>query len=384
MQTIRELIDRLVGFDTVSHHSNLALIEYVQHYLHHYGIESHLVPDNSGKKANLYATIGPAVDGGFALSGHTDVVPVDGQAWSHDPFTVVEKNNRLYGRGTSDMKSFIAIALAKVPQLVKQPLSRPLHIALSYDEEIGCHGAPALVDAMGRYLPAIQGVIVGEPTSMEVATIHKGVRYHRTQITGLAAHSSKTNLGVSANFTAAKLITFLDQVAEALAQSPQRELSGLEPPHSTISIGTLHGGIAPNIIPEQCEFVWDLRNVPKDDPQQILQRYQTYSDQLAQVMQQKSSQCGITTEVIANAPSLNRSADKTSEQVCCHLLNTDKTIAVSYGTEAGIFQAQGYSTVVCGPGSIDQAHTPDEYITWEQIHRCDQFIDALVQQQLIH
>jgi acetylornithine deacetylase len=256
---VRELLDQLVAFPTVSRDSNLPLIHFVQDYLKQHGIASTLVPNDEGTKSNLYATIGPSVPGGVVLSGHTDVVPIDGQSWHSDPFTVTEKDGRLYGRGTCDMKAFIATALALVPEM--QTLKKPIHLALSYDEEVGCVGAPRMIEQLKTNIPTPSAVIVGEPTNLQVVTAHKGIVANRTTITGHEAHSSQTHTGVSAVMTAARLVTYLDDMAQTLQANTPSD-TGFDPACTTVHVGTIAGGTAINIISRHCEFVWDLRNIP--------------------------------------------------------------------------------------------------------------------------
>ena len=379
MSNIKNILAKLISFDTVSRHSNLALIDYVQSYLADLGIESRLVPNQEQTKTNLYATIGPNVAGGIILSGHTDVVPVDGQDWHTDPFTLVEKDQKYFGRGSCDMKGFLAICLAAVPAMLEANLKRPIHLCFSYDEEIGCVGAVDLVAEIAVNLPPVEAVFVGEPTSMQVANLHKSVNSMLTKITGVEAHSSKLNLGVSANFAAAKLINFLSDALDEYRANPQTDLTSLEPNYSTLNIGTIQGGNATNIIPKFCEFSTDLRTVPKDDPDICVHSYKQYTQKIAAQMQAQNPICSIEVIDKAAAPGLAPEENGVAENLALQWSANQQAIAVAYGTEAGLFQKAGYSTIVCGPGSIDQAHKPNEFIEIAQLEKCAVFIEKLIQ-----
>lgn len=371
------MIARLVGFDTVSRRSNMALIDWVRGYLTGHGVESRLVPSADGSKANLYATIGPAVEGGVVLSAHTDVVPVDSQPWDTDPFTVVERDGRLYGRGTADMKSFPAVALALLPEMQAAGLKRPVHLALSYDEEIGCIGAPFMIERIVAELPRPHAVIVGEPTSMRVVLGHKGCYVLRTVVTGHEVHSSQIDRGVSAVMVAARLIQGIaGMVAEnAAAADPA---SPFDPPFTTLHVGTIQGGTATNITARHCEFVWDIRPVAGDDWRLHRQRFEALCDRVREEIRQIAPACDIRTELVAGAPGLMPEPDGAAAQLCHALTGRNDTAFVSYGAEAGQFQEAGLSTVMCGPGSIDQAHQPNEYIEIAQVAACERFLRELV------
>lgn len=373
-----DMITRLVGFDTVSHNSNLDLIHYVRDYLAGHGVQSHLVASADGKKANLFATVGPDVEGGIVLSGHTDVVPVDGQPWDTNPFEIVQKDGRLYGRGTCDMKSFLAIALAMVPDMQARNLQRPVHFALSYDEEIGCVGAPAMIDRMRIDIPKPSAVIIGEPTSMRPVMAHKGLAVLRTTVVGHEAHSSQIQRGVSAVMTAAKLITFLGAVTDENKAAAKLD-SLFVPPFSTLHVGVVHGGTAVNIISRECSFMWDVRVLPGETLQRYLEPFLAYCDSLLPDMLAIAPNASITTEVMADAPPL---ADRGGEAQAIALRLSGHTCCgvVPYGTEGGQFQNAGFSVVICGPGSIDQAHQPNEYIDITQIDACEVFLEKLLSQ----
>ena len=373
-----EMIEKLVGFPTVSRDSNLDLIEFVRSYLAEHGVESRVVPNPEGTKANLYATVGPRAPGGVVLSGHTDVVPVDGQPWDTDPFTVTERGGRLYGRGTCDMKSFSACGLALVPEMVEAGLGRPIHFALSYDEEVGCRGAPSMIAELVEHLPAPRAVIVGEPTDMRLVNAHKGMNGYETVVTGHEAHSSQTHRGVSAVMTAARLICFIDGMAHECASRPKPE-SGFMPPWTTIHVGMVSGGTAANIISRECRFVWDLRNVPDDDPQAYLDRFEAYCrDEILPEMRRVASEADIVTTERFGSPGLRAEPGSAADQLVRALTGDNDTGVVSYGTEAGQFQEAGFSTIVCGPGSIDQAHQPNEYIERSQVDLCLSTLRRLV------
>ena len=373
-----DMIARLVAFDTVSRNSNLELIHFVRDTLSRHGVDSQLVPSPDGRKANLFATVGPMAEGGVVLSGHTDVVPVDGQPWDTDPFEVTRKDGRLYGRGTCDMKSFIAIALAKVPDMLRAGLRRPIHLALSHDEEVGCQGAPAMIERMAAELPKPSAVVIGEPTSMRPIMAHKGLAILRTTVTGHEAHSSQIQRGVSAVMTAAKLIGRLESMtAENRRNADPASL--FVPPFSTLHAGVVHGGTAVNIISRECSFMWDVRVLPGETLSAYLDPFKRYCEELLVDMRRVAPEADIVTEVLADAPPL---ADEGGEaQALAKRLSGHRCCGVvPYGTEGGQFQRAGFSVVVCGPGSIDQAHQPNEYIDVEQIGACETFIDGVIGQ----
>lgn len=371
------MIARLVGFDTVSRRSNMALIDWVRDYLAGYGVESRLVPSPDGAKANLFATIGPMTEGGVVLSAHTDVVPVDGQPWDTDPFTLVERDGRLYGRGTADMKSFPAVALALLPDILEAGLKRPLHLALSYDEEVGCIGAPAMIARIADELPRPSAVIVGEPTSMGVVLAHKGCYVLRTTVTGHEVHSSQIDRGVSAVMTAARLVNLVGDMAAENAAAAE-PACGFDPPFTTLQVGTIEGGTAANITARHCSFVWDIRPLPGDDWTRYRDRFEAECERLRAVMRRISPDCDIRTEQLAGVPGLAPEPDGPAAQLCHALTGRNDTGMVSFAAEAGQFQEAGLSTVLCGPGSIDQAHQPNEYIDVAQVTACEGFLRDLV------
>lgn len=370
------MIRRLVGYDTVSARSNLALIEDVREYLKGHGIVARLVPNSDGTKANLYATIGPDAPGGIVLSGHTDVVPVEGQKWSSDPFTLAERGGRLYGRGAADMKSFIAIALALVPAFKARPLKRPIHLFLSYDEEVGCFGAPHLLRLLGTELPKPALAIIGEPTSMRVVNAHKGVAAQATTIIGREAHSSAPQLGISAIAQMGRFIGFLDRLARELeAEGDSCAMPGLDfdPPWTTLNLGMIQGGTALNIIARECRLAWEFRPLPGADVEDILARVERFVDaELRPALRLMGGD--IVTERLCNVPALRPEANGLAETLALRLTGQNRTITAAFGSESGQFQDAGISAVMCGPGDIAQAHKPDEFIAIDQLAACETFL----------
>ncbi|MEM9196451.1 MAG: acetylornithine deacetylase [Pseudomonadota bacterium] len=381
----REMLAQLVAFPTVSRDSNLELVAFVERYLDGLGVASHRVPSADGKKANLYAMVGPAVPGGVVLSGHTDVVPVDGQDWSRDPWTLIEEDGKLYGRGAVDMKGFVALVLAAVPRMQSAGLSRPIQIALSYDEEVGHLGVGDMIAEMQAHLPPAGAVFVGEPSMMQVVTQHKAGLGLRTHVRGYEVHSSRVHVGVSAITQAAKLITWhADRLAEnlAAARALGEDAPGalFDPPCTTLHNGIIKGGTAGNITAKDCRFVSDIRVLPTEDPQVWLDRYQAYCAEIASQMQAVHPDTGIDVHAPFNAPGLRHETGGAAEALARQLTGDNAPHAVSYGTEAGNFQRSGYSVCVIGPGSIHQAHQPDEYITTAQFEAGAAFIDRLIAQ----
>lgn len=371
-------ITRLVGFDTTSRLSNLELIDCIADYLAQHGVASDRIFDESGRKANLYATIGPADVGGIVLSGHTDVVPVDGQAWSSDPFTVIERDGKLFGRGTSDMKSFIALCLALLPEMLAKPLSVPLHFAFSYDEEVGCLGVHGIVDFIKRGGPSPRLAIIGEPTDMQVVNAHKSVCACNTMVHGLEAHSSATHQGVNAIQVAAELIAEMNRL-QVEYQKPEHQDARFQPPYTTITVGEIHGGTARNILAKDCKVIWDIRSVKPEHDQAILQAVQRYgAETLEPAMKRIHAGAKVDTQMVAYVPPFLPMGSNPAETVALKLAGQNQTHAVSYGTEAGIFQVGGVPAVVCGPGNIREAHKPDEYIELSQVAEGEAFLRRLI------
>ena len=378
MTTTHELLARLIAFPTVSRDSNLALIDFVSDYLASHGIAARLVRDESGRKANLHATIGPAEVPGVILSGHSDVVPVEGQAWSSDPFTLTPRAGRLYGRGSCDMKGFIAAVLALVPKAVKAPLKRPLHIALSYDEEVGCLGVRRLLDLLAGLPVKPAFCIIGEPTELQVVVAHKGKVAAEVRAKGRAAHSSLAPDGVNAIHLASDMIQAIRHLqAEVMAgqQDPDYAV-----PFTTLHVGTIQGGTALNIVPDACRFAFEIRNLPHDDPQALLQRLRLQAEALTTTARQKAPEAGIEIVVTNDYPALDTGPEEEIVAFVQALTGGNSLGKISFGTEGGLFQSRlGVPTVICGPGSIEQAHKPDEYVSAEQLARCDLFLAALLE-----
>jgi acetylornithine deacetylase len=374
-----EELTRLVAFDTTSRRSNLELITYVETLLQPLGFRLKRVANADGSKANLLASVGPDVEGGVVLSGHTDVVPVDGQAWTSDPFVVTRRGDRLYGRGTADMKSFIALALATAPDLAAADLKRPAHFAFTYDEEIGCLGAPALIAEIAASTPRPAAVIVGEPTNMEAVNGHKGIASFRVTVTGHEAHSSLTHLGVSANMAAIKLMGRLVELSERLARGAD-PASPFTPKGASLTVGLVNGGTAVNILARECVFAFDLRTPPDLKPLEILKDFFAEADAMDAALKARFPDAGVRIETRSLTPGLQPAPDNPAEVLARRLAGDNgPPRAASYAAEAGQFQEAGYAVVICGPGSIDQAHQPDEFIEISQIERGAAFMTRLVE-----
>lgn len=370
-------LERLVRFETLSSRPNLDMIDYVRDYLAGYGLEAHVSHDETGTRANIHAWVGPAVDGGVVLNGHTDVVPVDGQDWSSDPFALTLRDGRLYARGAVDMKGFLACMLASVPAWQAKPLVRPVQISMCYDEENGGFGAPVLVGHMARTAPRPAVAIVGEPTMMKVVAGHKGGLELRTEITGLEGHASDPRRGANAIFCASRIIALLDDIGRELAAAP-RAGSPYDPPYTTISVGTVHGGAARNIIAGSCHFDWEIRPVPGDDADAIVARVEDFARRkLLPQMRAVAPRAEISTVIEARVPPLDQASAGDAAQLVCELTGLNERGVVPFGTDAGHFCNAGISTVVFGPGSIEQAHKPDEYIELSQLDACMRFMDRL-------
>jgi acetylornithine deacetylase len=374
-----EALARLVAFDTTSRSSNLELIAHVEALLAELGVSSRRIANADGSKANLLASIGPAVAGGVVLSGHTDVVPVDGQPWTSDPFVLTPRGDKLYGRGTCDMKGFLALALAAAPDFAAGGLKRPVHLAFSYDEEIGCLGAPDLIAEIAASVPRPSAVIVGEPTGMEAVSAHKGIAAFRVVVSGKEAHSSQTHLGVSANMAAVKLMGSLSALAEKLEREADPD-SPFTPKWPTLTIGLINGGTALNILARECVFVFDLRTPPGLDPYAILADFFAETEALDAEMKARFEGAGVVVERRSRTPAFALEPGGAAEAFARRLAGDNgPTRAVPYAAEAGQFQEAGYSVVICGPGSIDQAHQPDEYVEVSQMQRGAAFMVRLVE-----
>jgi acetylornithine deacetylase len=375
----RPILERLIAFDTTSNLSNLALIDWVEAYLAERGVAARRIARADGRKSNLLASVGPTAEGGVVLSGHTDVVPVEGQAWSSDPFRLDERDGRLYGRGTCDMKGFLALALAAVDDLQAAPLQRPAHLAFSYDEEIGCFGAPAMIQAIVRDLPRPALCIVGEPTSLEVVSAGKGIAVWRVIVTGQEAHSAQTHLGVSAVMEAARLMAELVAIADRLQRAAD-PASTFQPKGATLTIGTVSGGTAGNILARQCRFLFDLRTLPGGDPRAELAGFFDLARRLDASIKARTSDGGVLVEPLADVPPLAPWPDNPADAFARRLAGDNGPArAVSFASEAGQFQGAGIPTVLCGPGSIDQAHQADEYLDLAQLERGAAFMARLTE-----
>jgi acetylornithine deacetylase len=380
MDKALDVLERLIAFPTVSSDSNLAAIQWIRDYLAELGITAHLVPAPDGQpKANLWATIGPDKPGGIVLSGHTDVVPVAGQPWSSDPFTLIQRDGKLFGRGTCDMKGFIALALALVPEMLAKPLVTPIHLAFSYDEELGCLGAPHLLKEIGRRFPQPRIAIIGEPTSMRLGTRHKGCYSFETEVIGRDAHSSQTQKGANAIVAAAEVVGELERIAEDLRESGLRD-DNFEPPYSTINVGRIGGGTAINIIARHCEIQWDFRATPGADPALlVLPRLERFvAEKVLPRLRRVAPEASIVTRSRVRVPPLTEEKDGAAETLVKYLTGANETIGMAFATEAGQFQEAGLSAIVCGPGSILQAHQPDEFIELSQMQAGDEFLRKLI------
>ena len=373
-----ELLERLVAFDTTSRLSNLALIEWVEAYLDGHGVAHRRVPNADGTKSNLIATIGPDIPGGVVLSGHTDVVPVDGQPWTSDPFQVTPRDGRLYGRGTCDMKGFLALSLAAVPDILAAQPKKPVHLAFSYDEEVGCIGAPDMIRIIASELPRPALVVVGEPTNMEAVSGHKGINTFRVTVRGHEAHSSQTQLGASANMVAIRLMGMLADLAEQLERDAD-PASPFTPKHATLTVGQVNGGTAVNILARECVFLFDLRSPPGLDPQAVLAPFFEACAAADAALKARFPDTGVEVVQRSHTPPLAPETDGAAEAFARRLAGDNGPArVVAFAAEAGQFQEAGFSTVICGPGSIDQAHQPDEFVEVFQMERGGAFMARLV------
>jgi acetylornithine deacetylase len=377
-----ELLSRLVSYDTTSCNSNLQLIGFVREYLDAHGVPYRVSTDATGEKANIHAIIGPQQPGGIALSGHVDTVPVDGQAWSTDPFTLRRADGRLYARGSADMKGFVSACLAAVPDFTASNLARPLHLFISYDEEVGCQGAQRLIedlDASGMK-PAL--CVVGEPSGMQPILAHKGKLNLQVRVRGRTGHSSEPAKGVNAVQAAGEAVAYVADEARRLAKQGPFE-DGFDPPHTTIHVGTIQGGTILNIIPERCEFTMEWRTIPGDDATRHVERMQAFvAEAIEPAMHAVSNSTGFDFEVVTRMPGLSLDPNHQLTELVKQLTGSNSTGKVSYGTEGGFYQDAGMPTIICGPGHIAQAHQPDEWIAQDQLDACDLFIRRLANRLL--
>ena len=372
-----ESLDKLVGFETISGRSNLDFVDYFRGQVEAQGGVCFVSLDETGKRANLHSIIGPSVDGGVVLNGHSDVVPVEGQNWSSPPFALTRRGDHLYGRGSVDMKGFLACMLAAVPMWQQKQLKKPIHISICYDEEIGGFGAPVLVADMAETVPRPAVAIVGEPTGMKMVTAHKGGLELRTMITGLDAHSSDPRAGVNAIFYAARFIARLEEIGHRLAADGEQD-SVFEPPYSTVNVGAIEGGAATNIVAGTCSFKWEVRPVPGFDGRKVVAELEDFARrELLPQMQKGSPAADIKTIVEADIPGLDPQQAKPAVDLVTAITGLNSTCAVSFGTDAGHFAQGRMSTLVMGPGNIDRAHKPDEYIKVSELEDCLKFFDRL-------
>jgi acetylornithine deacetylase len=375
----KEMLAKLVGFDTISSKSNLELIHWVQEYLEGHGIASELIHDPQKNKANLHAVIGPSDKPGVMLSGHTDVVPVEGQAWDSDPFILREHDGLLHGRGTCDMKGFIAVALAKVPEMVKHQLATPLHFALSYDEEVGCLGAKDLAQHFDRMPVKPKLCIVGEPTDMKAITGHKGICQYDCAVHGKESHSSLAPYAVNAVESAAELVAYIRSVAKRMASEGPFNKQ-FDPPFTTVHTGVMKGGTAVNIVPNRCEFSFEVRSIPEVNAEDLVEEIRQYAFRnLEPRMKDIDPKTGFEFKPAAGIPAFDIANDDPAVAMVLALSGANSTSKVSFATEAGIFHRVGIPTVVCGPGNIQQAHKPNEFISMDQLTKCGNFMDRLIE-----
>lgn len=374
------ILSKLVAFDTTSANSNLPLIDWVESHLRPLGFTLERIPDATGRKANLWATIGPRDVPGYILSGHTDVVPTEGQAWTGDPYVLRQADGRLYGRGACDMKGFLAVCLAKAEEMRAQALARPIHLAFSYDEEVGCVGARGIVEMLERSPVRPEACFVGEPTGMGVMVGHKGKRSVRVRVRGLTCHSSLAPQGVNAVEAGARLVAEISRIAAALAAEGGRDPL-YDIPHSTGHVGVLRGGTALNIVPDECEILFEFRVIGGDDPDELVGQVMRYAREVLEPgMKAVDPGAGIDFDVYAGFPGLDTPPDAEVVTFAKALSGRNDHAKVAYGTEAGLFQAiAGVPTVIIGPGSIEQAHKADEWIEVEQLEKCAAFVGRLIE-----
>lgn len=374
MQKVEEILSRLVSYDTTSHKTNLPLIKYIEELLQAASVPYVLVLNEDGDKASLFATIGPDVPGGIALSGHTDVVPVEGQDWSTDPFQLIKTDNRYYGRGSTDMKGYLACMLAAIPLFQAAELKRPIYLIFSYDEEVGCTGVRPLIELLGKSLPLPKLVLVGEPSNNQVVEAHKSITSFETHITGFEAHSSLLQLGVSAIDVGTRMIVYLND-RQAEIQKSQND-PRFVPPYSTIHVGRVEGGTARNIVAKDFSFLWEVRSLPGFDGAKIADEMMDWANEtFLPAMKAISPECGIETIIKTDVPGL--ASDVEAVGMGLKLANQNASHVVSYGTEAGLFQAGGALSVICGPGNIEQAHKPDEFIEIVELQRTMEIMERL-------
>jgi acetylornithine deacetylase len=378
--TAQEILEKLVSFPVYGGQSNLSIIEWIKNYLEQHEVAYHLVPNEEGNKVSLHCRIGPAVDGGVILSGHTDVVPVEGQAWTSDPFKLTDKGDgKLYARGSCDMKGFIACCLACLPEMLEADLKKPLYFAFSYDEEVGCLAAPELVDAIkDAYEEKPQYAIIGEPSLMQPVVGQKGICIFETTVHGSAGHSSGIRKEVSAIHESARLIMWLENKMNELIEAGHTD-DRFTPNHTSIHVGIIHGGIAPNVIADRCTFTWDVRNIPKDDVYDIKADFDAYVKEREAILRQRFPDAKIvTTEHHPPVPALDTPEHYSIVELTRELSGNHELDTVAYAAEAGQFAKGGFESIICGPGSIDQAHRADEFIAKSELEKGVSFIQRLI------
>lgn len=379
----KTILSDLIRFPTVSVDPNRALIDYCADLLRSLGAEVTIIEDETGHKANLYATIGPAGVPGVLLSGHTDVVPIEGQSWSVPAFKMTETDGKLFGRGTTDMKGFIASALSMAQKAAESDLKTPLHIALSYDEEIGCIGVHSMIEMLSAAPFRPQFCIVGEPTLMSVATGHKGKTACRVNCKGHEAHSALAPTALNAIHLVCDMISFIRNLQVDIAQSPAQD-SDYDIPYTTLHVGKIEGGVALNIVPNQSSFMFEIRNLQEDNPQLLLDQIKEQAEKLLKPLRMDFPEAAIDFTITNTYPPLSTAKDAEVVSFVKSLTGSNATIKVAFGTEGGLFSSElGIPTVVCGPGSMEQGHKPDEFISIEQLNKCDQMLDALLQRLII-
>jgi acetylornithine deacetylase len=377
-----EILQRLVGFDTTSRNSNLKLIGFVQNYLDGHGVPYRVSSSPAGDKSNIHAIIGPNEAGGLAFSGHVDTVPVDGQAWSADPFTMRKQNGRLYARGACDMKGFVAACLAAIPDFKAMNLARPLHLFISYDEEVGCHGAIRLIEDMKDSGLRPDLCVVGEPSSMRPILAHKGKLNLIVTVKGKPGHSSEPAKGVNAIYAAARAIAWCETEAQRLAKEGPFE-DGFDPSHTTIHVGTVKGGSILNIIPEHAEYTMEWRFIPGDDPHAHMERMQAWiAAHIEPAMKAIDPACGFSYAIDLEMPGMGLPADHELATIVKQVAGSNSAGKVAYGTEGGFYEEAGIPTIICGPGDIAQAHQPDEWIAEQQLALCDDFVRRMAKRLL--
>ncbi len=373
-----KILEKLISFPTVSRDSNLELIAYIERYLSDLGISSILTKNDENTKANLYAKLGPDISGGVMLSGHTDVVPIDGQNWNVEPFSMSLAERKLFGRGTTDMKGFIASVLAMLPKAASASLTQPIHLAFSYDEEIGCVGVKRMIDMLQSAEDRPAFCIVGEPTEMKVGIGHKGKVGAICRCHGVEAHSALADKGLNAIYLATEMIEAIREIQEEVKQQSEHDFQ-YSVPYSTLHVGTIEGGTALNIVPKDCHFKFEIRNTSIDDPQSILDKVVQAARKVTEDYKKDFPNADVDIEVFNQYPALDTSAEEKVVILVQDLMETDEFIKLAFGTEGGLFQEKlNIPTVICGPGSMDQGHKPDEYIHRSELARCDHFLEKLL------